>query len=277
MSKRREVERRIEALNEIHGIMNSMKNLAIMEVRKLGRYHARQQRVVDAIGHALNDVRRHYLPETPTADLPPVYLLFGSERGFCGAYNQQLLELLARQPDHRQAPLIGVGARLAEPLQRDYPHAVCLPGASVAIEVGAVLATVIVTLNRLREEHGPLHLEVIHFLPDSQEPCCQPVLPPLHNASAQGSAPLINLPPQQLLGELLEHYIFALTYTWFFAALMSENQRRVQHLDHAGHHLAHQVEDLGKRRNVLRQEEIIEEIEVILLSSEAVSSSGIKL
>jgi F-type H+-transporting ATPase subunit gamma len=277
MGKRREVERRIEALNEIHGIMNSMKNLAMMEVRKLERYHARQQRVVDAIGHALNDVRRHYLPDTPLVDLPPVYLLFGSDRGFCGAYNQQLLALLAQQPGHQQAPLIGVGARLAGPLLRDYPHAVQLPGASVAAEVGAVLATVAATLNRLRRQLGPLRLEVIHFQPDSQDPCCQPVLPPLHNASEQGLAPLVNLAPQQLFGELLEHYIFALTHAWFFAALMSENQRRVQHLNHAGHHLERQVGALGRRRNVLRQEEIIEEIEVILLSAEAVSSPGIRL
>ena len=52
-----------------------------------------------------------------------------------------------------------------------------------------------------------------------------------------------------------------------FESLMAENQRRVQHLDQAGHHLEQRMEELGKRRNMLRQEEIIEEIEVILLSA----------
>jgi len=48
----------------------------------------------------------------------------------------------------------------------------------------------------------------------------------------------------------------------------------MQHLDQAGHHIERQLDDLGKRRNALRQEEIIEEIEVILLTSELVSSPG---
>lgn len=272
MSKRREVQRRIEALNEIHGIMESMKNLAMMETRKLAGYHERQQRVVASIGHALNDVRRHYAPAALTVEAPPVYLLFGAERGFCGAYNQQLVEELVRQPGHDVAPLIGVGARLAGPLQHAYPHAVCLPGAAVADEVATVLAAVLATLNRLRQEHGPLRLEVIHFQPDRHAPYCQPALPVLERISDQGLVPLINLPPPQLLGELLEHYLFAVTHFWFFAALMAENQRRMQHLDQAGHHLERQVDELGKRRNVLRQEEIIEEIEVILLSAEAVGA-----
>jgi len=275
MSKRREVQGRIEALNEIHTIMESMKNLAMMETRKLVRYHEMQQRVVESISRALNDVRRHYAFETQAvAAAPPLYLLFGAERGFCGAYNTQLLDLLAQQPEHARAPLIGVGTRLAEPLQRDYPHAVCVPGAAVADEVAPVLAAVVQALNRLRQQHGALRLEVIHFQPDQHEPRCQPALPPLESMPDQGLPPLINLPPAQLLGELLEHYLFASTHAWLFAALMVENQRRMQHLDQAGHHLERQVDELGKRRNVLRQEEIIEEIEVILLSSEMVGAPG---
>ncbi len=277
MSKRRNVERHIASLKDIHSIMESMKNIAMMETRKLARYQKMQQQVVDSISVALNDVRCHFAPEAPAADAPPIYLLFGSERGFCGAYNDQLLEVLARQPGHGEAPLIGVGSRLAGPLRHDYPHAVCLPGAAVADEVDAVLASVVTALNQLRLEHGPLRLEVIYFQPDTHQARCQSALPPLHNASDQGLAPLINVPSQQLLGELLEQYLFALAHAWFFAALMVENQRRMQHLDQAGHHLERRVDELGKRRNMLRQEEIIEEIEVILLSSELVCSPGVQI
>ena len=274
MSKRRDVEGHIASLKDIHSIMESMKNLAMMETRKLARYQKMQQQVVKSISLALNDVRCHFAPEAPAAGAPPIYLLFGSERGFCGAYNEQLLEVLAQQPGHNEAMLIGVGARLAGPLQHAYPHAVCLPGAAVADEVEAVLTSVVTTLNQLRLEHGALRLEVIYFQPDTHQARCQSALPPLHDTSDQGLAPLINLPPQQLLGELLEQYLFALAHSWFFAALMTENQRRMQHLDQAGHHLERRLDDLGKRRNVLRQEEIIEEIEVILLSSELVRSPG---
>ncbi|MBI1195594.1 MAG: F0F1 ATP synthase subunit gamma [Gammaproteobacteria bacterium] len=273
MSKRREVEGRIDALNEIRTIMESMRNLAMMESRKLARYHDMQHRVVESIGLAINSVRRHFGIGTQDVSEPPLYVLFGSERGFCGAYNEQLIACLSRQSDNERAPVIGVGARLASRLQEAYPEAVCLPGAAVADEVPAVLAAVVNAVNGMRERRGPLRLEVIHFTPESHEAHCEPVLPPVE-ASGDGGEPVIHLPPQELFGELLEHYLFAVTHAWFFSALMAENQRRMQHLDQAGHHLERQIEDLGIRRNVLRQEEIIEEIEVILLSSEAVTAPG---
>lgn len=273
MSKRREVEGRIEALSEIRTIMDSMRNLAMMESRKLARYHDMQRRVVESIGQAVNAVRRHYGIGTRDAAEPPLYVLFGSERGFCGAYNELLIACLLRQPGHQQAAVIGVGARLATRLQEAYPDAVCLPGAAVADEVAGVLGAVVNAVNGMRDRHGPLRLEVIRFAPESHEAHCEPVLPPVDDAG-DGGEPVIHMPPQELFGELLEHYLFAVTHSWFFASLMAENQRRMQQLDQAGRHLERQIDDLGIRRNVLRQEEIIEEIEVILLSSEAVSAPG---
>jgi F-type H+-transporting ATPase subunit gamma len=90
----------------------------------------------------------------------------------------------------------------------------------------------------------------------------------------QGYPPLIDIAAERLLGELLDHYLFALTHAWLFAALMAESQRRMEHPEQAGQHPEHRLEELGKRRNRLRQEEIVEEIEVILLTSEAVGAPG---
>jgi len=277
MSKRRDVQGRITSLNEIRTIMESMKNLSMMEIRKLARYHAAQQQVVNSIRQAFNTVRRHYAPDLLTQDGPPVFLLLGSERGFCGAYNEQLIEMLKQQPGQQQAPVIGIGARLQAPLLQVHADAICLPGAAVADEVTPALTRAVATLNHLRQQQGPLRVEVIYLDPDSHQPRCLPALPALETETKAGPEPLINLPPLRLLGELLEHYLFALTNAWFLAALVAENQRRIQHLDQAGHHLERQIDELGKRRNSLRQEEIIEEIEVILLSAESISAPGMKL
>jgi len=274
MSKRREVEGRIASLNEIHTIMESMKNLSMMEIRKLARYHAAQQRVVDSIRLAFNSVRRHYAADLLTEEGPPVFLLLGSERGFCGAYNEQLIEVLKQQPGFQQAPVIGIGTKLQAALQQVHADAICLPGAAVADEVTAALTRAAASLNHLRRQRGPLRVEVIYFDPDSHQPRCLSALPEREKVSMAEPEPLINLPPMQLLGELLEHYLFALTNAWFFAALVAENQRRIQHLEQAGHHLERQIDELGKRRHSLRQEEILEEIEVILLSAESVSAPG---
>ena len=52
---------------------------------------------------------------------------------------------------------------------------------------------------------------------------------------------------------------------------MAENQRRMQHMDSAVRRLEKTVADLLLRRNALRQEEITDEIEVIMLIIEALA------
>jgi F-type H+-transporting ATPase subunit gamma len=51
-----------------------------------------------------------------------------------------------------------------------------------------------------------------------------------------------------------------------YGSLLAENQRRMQHMDSATRRLERTSEELVLRRNVLRQEEITEEIEIIMLS-----------
>jgi F-type H+-transporting ATPase subunit gamma len=273
MSKRREVERRIVALDEIRSIMTSVRNLALMELHKLARYHDTQERVVQSMQQALDDVRQHYLVEL-AAPAAPAYVLFGSERGFCGAYNERLLEVLARQPDHDRSLVIGIGRRLAGPLRLRYPQALTLAGAAVADETDTVLVSLLASLNRLRAQSGALRLQVIYFRPDHQGVQCHPVVPPRPAPSACGIPPIIQLAPPTLLGELLEHYLFAVAHAWLFSALTAENQLRIQHLEQATRHLERQVDALATRRNSLRQEEIIEEIEVLLLNGPTVGEPG---
>jgi F-type H+-transporting ATPase subunit gamma len=68
---------------------------------------------------------------------------------------------------------------------------------------------------------------------------------------------------------LTEQYLFAALHELLYSSLMAENQRRMQHMDAAVRRLERTSADLLRRRNILRQEEITEEIEVIMLSVEA--------
>jgi F-type H+-transporting ATPase subunit gamma len=82
-------------------------------------------------------------------------------------------------------------------------------------------------------------------------------------------APLLYLPPQGLLTGLVEEYLFAALYGLLYSSLMAESQRRMQHMDTAVRRLEKTSAELVRNRNSLRQEEITEEIEVIMLSVEA--------
>ena len=78
---------------------------------------------------------------------------------------------------------------------------------------------------------------------------------------------MLNLPPATCLAELIDHYLFAALHEIVYVSLMAENIQRVRHLEGAVRHLDDKSATLQHQSNALRQEEIIEEIEVILLSA----------
>jgi F-type H+-transporting ATPase subunit gamma len=72
--------------------------------------------------------------------------------------------------------------------------------------------------------------------------------------------------PKASQAELIDHYLFAALHQILYVSLMAENQHRAQYLEGAMRRLEDKSADLLHRCNLLRQEEIFEEIEVILLT-----------
>jgi len=99
----------------------------------------------------------------------------------------------------------------------------------------------------------------------------QKLMPPfqhfLHQQPHFPHPPVLNLSPEKFLIELMEQYLFAALHEMLYTSLMSENHNRVTHLEGAVKHLDDESDELSRQYNALRQEEIIEEIEVILLST----------
>jgi F-type H+-transporting ATPase subunit gamma len=77
----------------------------------------------------------------------------------------------------------------------------------------------------------------------------------------------LHLPAQEFLIELTDHYLLAALHQMLYTSLTVENHRRVMHLEGAVKHMDEESSELVQQCRTLRQEEIIEEIEVILLSS----------
>lgn len=273
MSRRRDLEKRLSSLEDIGKIMESMKNLSYMETRKLARFIDSQRRVVAGIEAAATDLLAHH-PELLHAPrrAGTLYVLIGAERGFCGSFNQAVLAELSRavgSAGGRHA-LVAVGARLVSLLEADPRLADGLRGAAAAEEVPAVLSRLVHALGRVTREHDLPALVVIHWDAETEAVREVPLLPPFRDpAVAPGPAhpfpPRLNLAPETLLAALIEQYLFAALHALLYSSLMAEHQQRVRHLGGALERIEGQVRELGQQRNLLRQEEITEEIELMLL------------
>ena len=160
MTRRRNLERHRHSLAEIRDIMNSMKTLAYMETRKLARFLDAQRTVVQSIEDVAADLLSFYPETLPEAkETTPIYLLIGSERGFCGDFNHALLRYLdsTLPTDLSGSPmLIAVGRKLYTLLEDDARVAALFDGAGVVEEVTTLLNKVVEELTTLQDKHGLL-------------------------------------------------------------------------------------------------------------------------
>ena len=274
MTRRQHVQSHLHSLGEIRNIMDSMKTLAYMETRKLTRFLDAQHAVVQSIEAVAADLLSFHpeiLPETEQAT--PVYILIGSERGFCGNFNRSLLKTMESiLPAHsaHQPMLIAVGRKLYTMMEEDARIVALFDGASVVEEVTALLIKLVNELTALQDKHGALTVYCLYQDGKDGDPVHE-LLPPfkslLHSPQRFSHPPRLHRSPQGVFIELADHYLFAALHEMLYTSLMIENRFRVTHLEGAVKHLDDESAELERRCNALRQEEIIEEIEEIMLSA----------
>jgi F-type H+-transporting ATPase subunit gamma len=268
MTTRRELDTRLRTLDELAEILSSLKTLALAETRKLTRLQACQAGVADAVERTAADFFRYYRNIPALDGQTAVVVAVGSERGFVGDFNKRII---AAWP--REARMLAVGQRLYNQCQGDARLAGWLEGAVVAAEVEPTLDRLIESINELNESQGRLRIGAIHNMPGEADVRLAPIFPPFRGRDcvpAAGYPPRLYLKPSEFLRELLKHYLFATFRAVLLDSLLAENEARMQHLENAVRRLEEQQASLTRHRQLLRQEEITQEIEMILLSAEVV-------
>ena len=284
MSQSRELQLHIAQMEEIRSILNSMKNLALIEIHKLARFQTMQGQAVANIENAALDFLDYY-PLPAVDDIAtPIYILVGAERGFCGDFNESLINTIAAET---YSGVIAIGSRLCDRLV-DYPLEVIasIEGANVAEEVPVILNRLIDAISILPVYGGDsrpvkhrttyvapaLKLTAVYHDNETGQIVRRQILPPFPQQRQRtlryGNPPVLNLEPSDFFSDLIDHYLFAVLHEIFYISLMAENQRRLQHLEGAVNHLDDETVNLRRKSQIYRQEEITEEIEVILLNSE---------
>lgn len=276
MSKRRDIEAHVRTLDEIEGIMRVMKNLALMESHKLSRLLATQHRVVETIEAAGQDFLTFHPTFAPDLSGKALYLVIGTERGFCGDFNDRLLSVLdghLRTTGDQDPVLILVGRKLVERARLVHRFVAAVEGPTVTEEVPPVLTHVIDQLRESaarRTSEGKAPVTAVYHDAVTESVVVRPLRPfvsPPRAAHRRPFPPVLTIPPPVFFSQLVDLYLFSLLHAIFYSALMAENRARLAHLESALRRLERNQADLLRQRNILRQEEITEEIEILMLST----------
>ncbi len=270
MSQRREVEARLALFDELTGILGAMRSFALAELRRVNKREAAQQQVVESLTWALNDLPATALSiegiQTGACGPETVWLLFGSVRGFCGSFNEAVLRCWQEHDGAQTASVIVVGQRLHELIDRQHPSLFAIAGAQGSLDAAAVIDRILAVVDQLgiaerpdcrlmaclRDEQGPLTLQLWPLA--SNHP--QPSQYPPHTFS----------PLQDVASGIAQQYLFHKLLALLLRSIQMENHLRLLQMETALRHLEHGGEDLQRQRNRLRQEEIVEEIELMASS-----------
>jgi F-type H+-transporting ATPase subunit gamma len=276
MSRRHAMARRLTALTDIGGILLAMKNLALMETRRLGDFMNSQQRMVAGIEAAAADFLAWHGHLATTPDIGhELCVVVGSQQGFCGDYNDAMVERLLQSCSGIDVSprWIVVGQRLSARLGDNSHMILALPGATVTDEVPAVLLRLSREISRLLASSNLADqgLSVLHHCATSGEIRLRRLLPlrDLPPPTRTPHPPDLNLLPVDFLAGLTHHFLYAALNASIYSALLAENRQRQSHMDRALQRLDETTEHLRLAANRQRQEDITEEIELLLLASEA--------
>lgn len=268
MSGLAELAQRYAQLKEISGIMTAMKSLSLIETRKLARFIGHQRIMKANIEAAAADFLNFYPVAHAVVKQPAILLLIGSERGFCGNFNERVLAALDALPGWQPAPaLLVVGSRLAAKLATRHNVIAQLDGPTVTEDVPAVLNRLMDALHTASAASGTgaALFSLAHEAED--EPMLKRLLPfdpsPVPHPA---NPPRLQLAPAEFFAELLDQYLLATLYGLLYESLSAESRQRLAHMEHALGRLDETIARLALKRNALRQEKIVEEIEIILSS-----------
>lgn len=278
MSRYRSVELHLKQLEELRSIITSMKTLSQLELRKLGGLSASQSEMVNTLEKIAADFLT-FFPRSALSVGTELWLIIGSERGFCGGFNESLVtRLFGEWPECVEQPqrVLAVGHKLCRRLDEALPGYVGLTGAGSSEEIQPVLSQVITATQEQMLQQDSTSLRLLFHCDDRNNIISRRWLPPEVELQHENETipPIVQPEPEEFFSDFLQHYLLLGLTQLYTVSLAVENQSRVQHLDGAVHRLDERLAALATRARALRQEEITEEIEMILLGGGAFDAEG---
>ena len=281
--------RRTSSIQGIRTVVHTMKTLAVINAapfedaaRAIDAYHAS---VLEAL-HALLSQSAH-VNTRMSAHAVSVYIVFGSDHGLCGNYNEALAAHVAKQIERGGDVLLCVGAQIADAL-RDQGLNVqetFFPPASVD-GIGRLSNLLTKTLAKIRSEAlpGNISVSLAHFArcdEGGQAPLFVPLLPldpalitTLQTTPwASRSLPFFSLRPDDLFASLIQEHLFASLFKAAAEALVTENAARLALMQQAEQSVDDRLGQLQAETRVMRQSEITTELLDVIIGFEALKKS----
>ncbi len=292
MNTTESLKRQIETAEDLAGVVRSMKTLAAVNIRQYEAAAESLQIYVQTIHTAAQILVwnhpellvQHGPSEPPRTGL----IVFGSEQGMCGGFNEAVATQTRRLLDDRDTfppgvPVIVLGRRLAARLADDgqkMDGTIDLPGTATGITL--MLQKLLPRVDAWRRESGLNSVWICSNRRLSQthyEPVQRRLLPlsPLDVVGERPrrwpgrTLPLLTMSPERLWQSIVRQSLFVLLFQACAESQASENAARIAAMQAAETHIGDRLEELGRDYQQLRQTSITEELLDVMSGYEALT------
>jgi F-type H+-transporting ATPase subunit gamma len=278
-----EVESRIGTVHQLEAVITAMRGSAAARSRearsRLDGIRAYAAAIGQAIGQALalapdSDPQ----PRKPQGLERHVVIVLSSEQGFAGTFNERVLDAAEPHLKANGSELLIIGDRGAMvAAERGLEFDWSAPMVAHAQEVAVLASRITDALYSRLEKGQATRVSVVHAAPApsaSIEVVERTLLPfdfARFKVTPHSVPPITTLPPEQLLAELAEEYVYAELCEEVMLSFAAENEARMRAMIAARSNVARKLDELVASFRRLRQEEITSEI--IELSAGSISAT----
>lgn len=294
MSTIEQLGQRLDSLHELQSVVRTMKSLSAASIRQyeqaataLTDYY----RTVELALHVALRDRENPPPAKAHGGQPLMAIVFGSDHGLCGRFNEDLADYVMERLQALATPaqerlVLAVGARVAARLEQAGQNVQAdflVPGS--AARITASVQQILLKMDALRTELQVGQVLVFynrHISSSRYQPSRLELLPvnllrlkrleerpwPSH------VLPTFTMDREKLFSSLLRQYFFVTLFRACAESLASEHGSRLAAMRAAEKNLEERVDELGLQYRQARQGMITGELLDVVAGFEALNTAG---
>lgn len=289
MQTLQEMERKLKNTGDLHTVVRTMKSLAAVNIRQYEEANRSLKEYFRTVELGLRAVLpSHPLMNSRQKPLKTLFLVFGSDQGMAGRFNEAIIEyvhnvLRGQNLKGSQRQFWVFGSKAQSLMEESFGRLDQTLGLPTSVEsiVSRVQQVLLLLAGHLEKQAG-FRLILFHNSPSGGASYQQTrinLLPPdnlwLQDLGGRDwpgrQLPFYTLPREKLFRALIGEYLFVALFRGFAASLAAENAARLASMQRAEKNIEEALGELTKKFHSMRQNVISEELFDVISGFEALS------
>lgn len=274
MKSLQSMKKSIESTSNLYSIVNTMKAHAstnIIQFQQASNASMAYRLVLDKALYVVLKKVPDTNMDTPSKKGRKIYVVFGSDHGLCGRFNERMITYADQVIRHEEKAIIFViGQQVVSRLDETFPVTESFSVPQTTDGVTSAVQQLLVSIDEMRNREKISEILLLYNKPSGKTDFDETTekLFPLNPKELwreslgwdSNSLPTFYMDGEILLQDLLQQYFFITLYRAYCYSLVAENESRISSMTSAKKNIEEKLEEQQSQYKQIRQNAITEEI-----------------